>query len=157
MVWIGSDVPAPLSPASAVTRPGSTSRSIRVSARTGPNVFETPRSRRSAVPSAGTPFPPSRVVTVPPVLIVPSRAGGPPARREGPVDQLLRHRRDQLIPAALHPAAAVPEHSCVVGTKLSFTTVSFMLSGVTQIGFSRTEGTETFAFVSWVDPLTRPD
>src|SRR4051794_3555457 len=49
------DLPAPLSPTSATTWPGPTSRSTSVSAATAPNVFETPRSERTeSVPcSAG--------------------------------------------------------------------------------------------------------
>src|SRR5438046_3409641 len=65
---IRTDLPAPLSPASAVTCPAGISRSTDVRACTGPNRFVTPRSRRRAsAPSAegpGGPDPTSDV-TVP--------------------------------------------------------------------------------------------
>jgi hypothetical protein len=47
---IVTDLPAPLSPASAVTLPGGTSKLIRVNACTGPNRLVTPRSSNSGAP-----------------------------------------------------------------------------------------------------------
>src|SRR5205814_5357385 len=44
---ISVDLPAPLSPTSAITSPLRTSKSTSVSAWTDPNDFETPRSSRS--------------------------------------------------------------------------------------------------------------
>src|SRR6516162_3931832 len=53
MVLISVDLPAPLSPTSAVTCPAGTSRSMSVSARTGPKLFPMPRSCSSgACPTA---------------------------------------------------------------------------------------------------------
>src|SRR5207253_2080774 len=43
---ISVDLPAPLSPTSAITSPARTSKSTSVSAWTDPNDFETPRSSR---------------------------------------------------------------------------------------------------------------
>src|SRR5450631_1589885 len=51
MVLIMTDLPAPLSPASAVTWPAGISRSTSVSAFTGPKCLLTPRRRRSGCPS----------------------------------------------------------------------------------------------------------
>src|SRR5258708_15508318 len=47
MVLISVDLPAPLSPTRAVTWPAGMSRSMPVSACTGPKVLETPRRRSS--------------------------------------------------------------------------------------------------------------
>src|SRR5919201_4804239 len=49
---ISVDLPAPLSPTSAITSPSRTSKSTSVSACTDPNDLETPRSSR-----VGAPFP----------------------------------------------------------------------------------------------------
>ena len=52
MVLISDDLPAPLSPTSAVTLPGGTSRSTSVRARTGPKVLVIPRSDSSGAVAA---------------------------------------------------------------------------------------------------------
>src|SRR6476469_2744150 len=54
MVLMSTDLPAPLSPARAVTWPAGTSRSTSTRARTGPKLLLTPRRRRSGT-SASTP------------------------------------------------------------------------------------------------------
>src|SRR5689334_17576467 len=52
MHLISVDLPAPLSPSSAITSPRRTSRSTSVSACTEPNDFETSRSSRTGVSTA---------------------------------------------------------------------------------------------------------
>src|SRR2546423_7872759 len=51
---ISVDLPAPLSPTSAITSPRRTSKSASASACTGPNAFETPRSSRMGVSVSAT-------------------------------------------------------------------------------------------------------
>src|SRR6266487_4542680 len=51
---ISVDLPAPLSPTSAITSPGRTSKSASARACTGPNAFETPRSSRIGVSVSAT-------------------------------------------------------------------------------------------------------
>src|SRR5258708_40343389 len=53
MVLISDDLPAPLSPTSAVTLPGGTLRSTSVRARTGPKVLVRCLSSSSAPPLSG--------------------------------------------------------------------------------------------------------
>ena len=55
IVLISDDLPAPLSPISAVTLPAGMSRSTPVSARTGPNVLVMPRSDSRTPPSPFAP------------------------------------------------------------------------------------------------------
>src|SRR5579884_2209331 len=76
MHLISVDLPAPLSPTSAITRPESARKSTFVSASTGPKLFDTPRSSRSGV---------SLVV----IGFGGSREGGANARASLPRSQLL--------------------------------------------------------------------
>src|SRR5437764_9981929 len=57
MHLISVDLPAPLSPTSAITSPGRTSKSTSVRACTEPNDLSTPRSSRRGVSATGGVFP----------------------------------------------------------------------------------------------------
>src|SRR5258705_3743004 len=59
------DLPAPLSPTSAMTSPSRTSKSTSLSACTDPNAFEMPRSWRIGVSLTGVAFPTTKPVEAP--------------------------------------------------------------------------------------------
>src|ERR671923_2332787 len=64
-VLISVDLPAPLSPTSAITSPRRTSKSTSVSACTDPNDFEMPRSWRIGVSLTVSGFPTTKPVEAP--------------------------------------------------------------------------------------------
>src|SRR6266508_5873025 len=117
MVLMRVDLPAPLSPTSAVTWPAWAAKSTALSACTAPKRLLTPRSSRSGV----------LVATAPPSGMgrrgVPGgrRAGGPAAHRGG----------QEPIPAAVQAEAAGPAQMSVAFRKLSAMMVSLTLSLVT--------------------------
>src|SRR5437763_16750853 len=87
MHLISTDLPAPLSPSSAVTSPARTSKSTSVSACTGPNDFETPRISSSARPSVGALAVVEASLLIGPAPSRPRRAaprGGRPPGTRGP-------------------------------------------------------------------------
>src|SRR5579871_6632533 len=124
MVLIMVDLPAPLSPIKAVTRPRGTSRSTPVRARTGPKVFEMPRSESSgpSLSGRGTALEAadgSSEMLIPVFSSLGGRArpigsGGHhlpvylclPSSRQGLLDVLLRAGGGQADPAAAERALA---------------------------------------------------
>src|SRR6516165_12812896 len=154
-----TDLPAPLSPARAVTFPAGTSKLTSSSAWTAPNTLLTPRNSRSG---------PSSVIRAPPVASsggiqrpAPDR-GGAGAGLEDRLEPTLSTRAGRSpavygwMPAAVQSAAYEPAHNCEAGTKLSLMIVAFMFEVVTHSGFSSTDGTLTPAVVSFVVPFTSP-
>ena len=120
IVLIVTDLPAPLSPTSAVTLPGGNVEVDRVSACTGPNVLLTPRSSRSGS---------RRSRRWPPIArrrrylqcssSTPCVARGPPAgcgraslRSTLPTRASARNQLIPVMPAALQSAAYEPAQSC---------------------------------------------
>src|SRR3954449_3346980 len=86
---ISVDLPAPLSPTSAMTSPARTSKSTSVSACTEPKFFDTPRSsRRGAVEDVG-----DGVI----VMSVWVRAGGRPLVRAAPESMFLAYVDQQYF------------------------------------------------------------
>src|SRR5690348_7574616 len=69
MVLIKTDLPAPLSPARAVTWPAGTSRSMSTNARTAPKLLLTPLRLRSGVEAAAPSGPAVRSARLGPGLI----------------------------------------------------------------------------------------
>src|SRR5206468_1390336 len=122
MVLIVTDLPAPLSPISAVTWPAGMSRSMSESACTGPKFFETPSRRRRG----SAPLPLLVIESLLPV----TNGAGPAHRGRGPAPA-----RPYWIPASLHALANLPAQSAEGLSQPSLMIVSFMFSVVTQLGF----------------------
>src|SRR5262245_45946389 len=146
MVLIVTDLPAPLSPISAVTWPAGSSRSMSWSACTGPKFFETPsRRRRGSAPFS--------VVVIASLLEGLRRAGrAPPRNGRGPSQGPV-----YWIPASLHALATFGVQRAEAVIVPSLTTVSAMFSLVTQKGFVYTDLMSAFSVVSLVVSLTSED
>src|SRR5580700_4402672 len=163
IVLIVTDLPAPLSPTSAVTLPGGTLRLTPFKACTAPKALLTFRSSSSGFASVML-APPVTVGWIGQLAQSPTSRPGEPERevglssllsdrhyREGPVGPTICYG---VMPAAVQSLAYWPAHSCEVGTKLSLTIVLFMFAVVTHSGTASTDGTLTLDVVSLVDPFT---
>src|SRR5690242_13283783 len=125
------DLPAPLSPTSAVTSPGYTAKSTSWSTCTAPKLLLMPSTRRigSVTPTSAP-------------LAVGARQRGPPPDDSG-----------QLIPAAVH-SAWMPWHRSVAVTAPAVMT-SLMLALVMASGTSRTYLMSRLALGSCSEALAR--
>ncbi len=174
IVLMSVDLPAPLSPTSAVTWPGG---NVEVHpaerADTGPKFFPMPRSWRSAPSPVATPellaglgwadlgwadLGWAELGWPAPDGARPAFAGrapssGLPVTAGVPVDHAIHPQPE--IPAAVHALAKLPEQSWDAGTNLSAMTVEFMFAVVTHFGVSRTEATDCLVCGSVVVPLSR--
>src|SRR5215203_2461196 len=125
IVFTSVDLPAPLSPTSATTSPGRTSKSTSLSAWTGPKLLLTPFRASTGVLSLA-------FITR---LLSRGRTGAP--RGAPPHSPHVTY----WMPASLQPAAYLPEQISSADQNLSLMIVSLMLSLVTATGVSRIDGT----------------
>src|SRR5215212_2240855 len=124
MVLIRVDLPAPLSPTSAVTLPGRAAKSTSVSAWTAPKRLLTPRSSSRGAPSPSGMLPPS----------IDGWRGGHPAPPGCA----------QESPSCEHIDATAPVQSWAVlmcPSEIIFPTVSLALALVAAIGVRMIDGT----------------
>ena len=147
MVLMVTDLPAPLSPTSAVTLPAGTERSTLFNACTAPNALLTPRSSRSGAAPSVMFVPPGRrqlgPVDRPPIPTPLPRERGSVGSYFSGIDTsqepvpIRRILLLVLMPAAAQAVAYEPVQSCEAGTKLSLMTVAFMFFVVTHFGVKR--------------------
>src|SRR5215213_8566471 len=129
------DLPAPLSPTSAVTSPGYAEKLTSRRTCTGPKLLSIPRTSSRGVAA---------------VTALLSQA----AIRDRHRGRRWRSRtRDHLMPASVHLAAKSPVHSSATLTNWSATT-SLMFSLVMATGVSSTDGTSCLLVGSLTLPST---
>src|SRR5437588_5074626 len=184
MHLMSTDLPAPLSPARAVTWPPGTSRFMSTSACTAPKFLSMPRSSSNACPALAGLDPAGADRTGLVNAVLPSTPCSRP--RRAPCRPCRRHRPPlpqaataavgpgprptyawrgpfpptgcaQLIPLVEQALATAETHRSEAFTAPSFTTVDAMFWAVTQTGVSSTELTSALAVVSLVVPFRRVD
>src|SRR5579859_2479896 len=142
MHLVSTDLPAPLSPQSAVTSPAGRSRSTLLSASTGPKCFSRPRALRSGSALAGLVITGVDDAGRSPMFALHYGSGSEGGKGNGAASHrqgdAIRNRSvfGYLMLAAEQTLAPTAVQSAVTSTNLSAMTVDSMLEESTQIGTS---------------------